>query len=57
MAYFIDQSVCVGCGACEGTCPVTAIAPDSDKYKIDPAVCTDCGSCVDVCPVTAIAKK
>ncbi|MGA2090615.1 MAG: 4Fe-4S binding protein [Endomicrobiales bacterium] len=57
MAYFIDQSVCVGCGACEGTCPVTAISPDGDKYKIDPAVCTDCGSCAEVCPVSAISKK
>jgi ferredoxin len=57
MAYGIDQSVCVGCGACEGSCPVTAIAADGDKYKIDPDKCTDCGSCAEVCPVSAIAKK
>lgn len=57
MAYAIDQSVCVGCGACEGVCPVTAISADGDKYKIDPDKCTDCGACAEVCPVSAIAKK
>jgi len=57
VAYYITQSICVGCGACEGACPVTAISPDSDKYKIDPVACTDCSACAEVCPVSAITKK
>ena len=53
MAYVIKAEDCVNCGACEGECPVEAIA-EGDIYVIDPDVCTDCGSCADVCPVEAI---
>jgi len=31
--YVIDKNGCIGCGACEGTCPVSAISADADgKY-------------------------
>ena len=39
MAYKIDADTCVGCAACEGSCPVSAIAPKDDKYAIDAQKC------------------
>lgn len=56
MAYKIDVDTCVGCAACEGSCPVSAIAPKDDKYAIDAQKCIDCGACEGTCPVSAIAQ-
>lgn len=53
--YVIDKETCIGCGACEATCPVGAIsADDNGKYEIGSA-CVDCGACASVCPVEAIS--
>ena len=53
--HVIDKDTCIGCGACEGTCPVGAIsATDDGKYAIGDA-CVDCGACAGGCPVSAIA--
>ncbi|GLI55401.1 4Fe-4S ferredoxin [Propionigenium maris DSM 9537] len=55
--YVIDKGVCISCGACEGTCPVTAISADPDgKYEISDA-CIDCGACAAVCPVECISAE
>ena len=51
MAYKINES-CIGCGACQATCPVEAIASGA-PYKIDENVCIECGACASVCPVSA----
>jgi formate hydrogenlyase subunit 6/NADH:ubiquinone oxidoreductase subunit I len=56
MAYSIDKTVCVGCGACESTCPVSAIAPCDAVYKIDSDACVSCGACAGGCPVEAISE-
>ncbi|MDD3064812.1 MAG: 4Fe-4S binding protein [Endomicrobiaceae bacterium] len=57
MAYVINKEVCVGCGACESTCPASAIsATDDNKYVIGDA-CVDCGACESACPVSAISQK
>ena len=54
MAYTIDKETCLGCGTCEGECPVGAISVSDDgKYVIDPDTCIDCGACASVCPVDA----
>ncbi|HBL83738.1 MAG: ferredoxin [Clostridiales bacterium GWF2_38_85] len=54
MAYRIDKELCIGCGACESECPVSAISSDDDgKYKINADECIDCGACAGVCPVDA----
>ena len=55
MAYVISDE-CIGCGTCEGECPVSAIA-EGDIYSIDESVCTSCGTCAGVCPVEAISEK
>ena len=49
----VDKELCIGCGACEGTCPVGAISEKDGKYVIDPDVCLSCGACEGVCPVGA----
>ena len=55
MAHTIDKGKCVGCGACQPECPVSAIAQDASVFKIDGGKCIDCGNCIGVCPVEAIA--
>lgn len=52
MAYKINDE-CLGCGACEAECPVSAISEADGKYVIDPEKCIECGACAGVCPVGA----
>ena len=57
MAYRINKDECIGCGACEGVCPVTCISEVEDgKREINENECIDCGSCASVCPVSCISK-
>lgn len=58
MAYTIDREECIGCGACEGVCPVKCISEEmgSEKRVIDESKCIDCGSCAGVCPVSCISQ-
>jgi len=54
----VDQSKCLGCGACTGVCPVGAIAIDaSGKAAVDASKCVGCGACAGVCPAQAIENK
>jgi ferredoxin len=55
MSHLIDKSKCVGCGACQPECPVSAISQDGNVYVIDASKCIDCGNCIGVCPVEAIS--
>lgn len=55
MSHVIDKQKCVGCGACQPECPVSAIESDGSVFKIDAGKCIDCGNCIGVCPVEAIA--
>jgi ferredoxin len=57
MVYRIDLSLCVGCGACAGNCPISAIEQVDDKYEINPKSCVGCGSCESTCPVNAVSQK
>ncbi len=54
MAITIDKETCIGCAACESTCPLDAISVD-DVASVDEDVCCECGACVSACPVEAIS--
>lgn len=56
MAHVINDA-CVCCGACAGTCPVSAISEGDGKYVINPETCIDCGACAGVCPTGAISAE
>lgn len=56
MAYKVDESKCVNCGACEGDCPVGAISEAGDKRVINADTCISCGSCAGSCPAEAISE-
>lgn len=51
--YVINKETCVACGACEGTCPVSAISASEGRYEIGDS-CVDCGACTGACPVDSI---
>ena len=53
MAYVITDA-CIGCGACEAGCPVSAISEGDTQRVIDTDVCIECGACAATCPVDAI---
>ncbi len=52
----VVEDSCIGCGACAGECPVSAITVD-DVSHIDADTCIDCGACQGVCPVDAIVEE
>lgn len=54
----VNKSVCLGCGACTGVCPVGAIAIGADgKAGVDQSKCVGCGACAGCCPAQAIELK
>lgn len=58
MAYVIDKELCIGCGTCSDTCPVSAISADDEgKYAIDADSCLSCGACAGGCPADAISEE
>jgi 2-oxoglutarate ferredoxin oxidoreductase subunit delta len=52
----VDESRCVGCGACLRACPSGVFALDSggSATAVAPDACTFCGHCVQVCRPEAI---
>jgi NAD-dependent dihydropyrimidine dehydrogenase PreA subunit len=51
------EDVCIGCGACDFSCPTGALTKTDSflgLFTIDPFTCNDCGECVPKCPVLAI---
>lgn len=56
MAYVINDG-CVSCGACEGECPVGAIAQGDSQYEINADACISCGSCAATCPTGSISEE
>ncbi len=51
----INESECVGCGACVSVCPESALSCD-DICVVDASKCVDCGACIDECPSNAISE-
>ncbi len=53
----IDQTICIGCGACASVCPSSQILLDRGKTVrngFPPRPCHGCGHCFAVCPARAI---
>ncbi len=57
MAAKVDAENCIGCEACVGTCPVSAISMVDGKSVVNADECVDCGACVGSCPVEAITQE
>ena len=53
----VDETKCIGCGACSSICPVGAIKLVNGKAQINAKKCIKCGSCAQFCPVGAIEIK
>lgn len=53
----VDQSLCVGCGACQKICAHSALVIENKKCTIDHSRCVGCGRCVDICPKDAIQSS
>ena len=56
MAHKVTDA-CVGCGACEGACPVGAVKVDGGVAVVDAGSCIDCGACEGACPTGAIIPE
>ena len=54
MAAKVDTEKCLGCGVCEGVCPVGAIKVEDSVAVVDADTCVDCGACASECPAEAI---
>lgn len=54
MAAVVDKDTCLGCGACEGVCPVEAVTVNDGVASVDEDTCVECGACTAECPVEAI---
>ena len=59
--YFIDETKCIGCGACKNLCQFNAIRINKTftelKFTIDEMSCEGCGFCFNVCNSNAICKR
>jgi Heterodisulfide reductase, subunit A and related polyferredoxins len=65
----VDETVCVGCGACRDVCPYHAITLEEKvvtqkglsfkalRSVINPAACKGCGCCAMSCPTGAIDQS
>lgn len=57
MSFRVLEDVCIGCGACDFSCPTGALTKTDTflgLFVIDPFTCNDCAECVPKCPVLAI---
>jgi NAD-dependent dihydropyrimidine dehydrogenase PreA subunit len=54
----VDESKCIGCGACVDECPAGAVSiGDDGTAVVDKEKCTGCGKCTKSCPVEAISTE
>jgi len=67
LVAWVDEAVCIGCFACEATCPYGAIehttykdreaGADVEVARVNPGICEGCGACVPVCRPKAVDLK
>jgi uncharacterized Fe-S center protein len=51
---FVDQDLCIGCGACVKICAHDAPSVVNRKASIDESKCVGCGRCIGICPKDAV---
>ncbi len=52
---FVNENVCVSCGACLGACMINAISTPNGCYAVvNKEMCVGCGRCSKVCPTGCI---
>ncbi len=56
MTIAVDQSICMRCGACVGTCPVNAMFLEEFKITVNED-CIACKLCLLTCPVNALTME
>jgi len=56
MAHKVNEG-CIGCGACEGACPVGAVKVEDGVAVVDAGACIDCGACEGACPTGEIVAE
>lgn len=56
MSRYVDEKICICCGECVGSCPVSVISMEgrNETALIEKEKCIDCGACEQVCPAGAI---
>ena len=57
MSFKVVEDLCIGCGACDFSCPTGALTKTESflgLFVIDPFTCDDCAICVAKCPEAAI---
>ena len=61
MIFTVDHELCIGCGACESTCPeVFELVDDKSQVKIEPVpeeLQATALAAEDGCPVQAISHR
>ncbi len=56
--FYIDASLCTGCGLCKKNCPADAIYGEiKEAHAIDSAKCIRCGECINNCKFNAVKIK
>ncbi len=52
---FVNENVCVSCGACSQTCMIHAITMPNGCYAVvNQDICVGCGRCSRICPTGCI---
>ncbi len=49
----VDDTICMHCGACVGTCPTNALTLGETHVWVNDD-CVQCGVCLTACPVGAL---
>ena len=58
MKVSVDKKACIGCGACEATCPAVFVIQDGKATVKTPSTSDPCAQeAADGCPVQAIKIK
>ncbi|MCX8068893.1 MAG: 4Fe-4S binding protein, partial [Thermodesulfovibrionales bacterium] len=58
LVFSINETTCIGCGACLRACPNKAITGEKKKpHTVNQQLCIKCGSCFDVCKFKSVIKE